>query len=224
MSASPPIRVLLVDDHRLFRAGIRSLLEMLPGIVFAGEAENGREALRMAAVHRPDVVLMDIAMPDMNGFDATAQLGRAFPEARVIVLSMNADRDSVLKALRAGAHGYLVKTADPAELELAVRAVARGERFLSAAIAAREEIGASLSEEDGAAARGGSPLDKLSPRERTVLKLVVEGKSSAEISSLLSLSAKTVDTYRLRIRQKLGIDTLSGLIKFGIREGLTSAD
>ena len=222
MSDTPPIRVLLADDHTLFRAGIHSLLDTLPGIAFVAEAENGREALLMAAVHQPDVVLMDIAMPDMNGFDATAQLARAFPDARVIMLSMNADRDSVLKALRAGAFGYLVKTADPAELELAVRAVARGERFLSAVIAAQEDIDAALSAEDGAP--GGRPLDKLSPRERSVLQLVVEGKSSAEISALLSLSAKTVDTYRLRIRQKLGIDTLSGLVKFGIREGLTSAD
>src|SRR5688572_21224164 len=200
MSATPPIRVLLVDDHTLFRAGIHSLLDMLPGIVFAAEAENGREALRMAAVHQPDVVLMDIAMPDLNGFDATAQLARLSPQARVIMLSMNADRDSVLKALRAGALGYLVKTADPGELELAVRAVARGERFLSSVIAAREEIDAALSAEDGTAApgAGASPLDKLSPRERSVLQLVVEGKSSAEISALLGLSAKTVDTYRLR--------------------------
>lgn len=222
MSGAPPIRVLLVDDHTLFRAGIHSLLDPLPGIDFVAEAENGRDALRMAAVHQPDVVLMDIAMPDMNGFDATAQLARSFPDARVIMLSMNADRDSVLKALRAGAFGYLVKTADPAELELAVRAVARGERFVSSVIAWRGEIDAALSAEDGT--QGGSPLDKLSPRERSVLQLVVEGKSSAEISALLSLSAKTVDTYRLRIRQKLGIDTLSGLVKFGIREGLTSAD
>src|SRR5579859_526360 len=127
----PAIRVMLVDDHRLFRAGIRSLLETLEGVEVVAEVGDGREALRLIQTHRPHLVLMDIMMPGLNGLDAVARVARRWPETRVIMLSMNSGEDSVLQALRAGAFGYLVKTADPAELELAVRAVGRGERFLS---------------------------------------------------------------------------------------------
>lgn len=223
MSATPPIRVLLADDHKLFRAGIHSLLNTVPGIVFVAEAEDGREALHLIAVHRPDVVLMDIMMPQLNGLEALAMLARSSPEVRVIMLSMNADQDSALKALRGGAAGYLVKTADPAELEHAIRAVARGERFLSAAIPGGRAIVAAASAETRAEAPA-SPLRLLSARELAVLQLVAEGKSSAEIGARLSLSVKTVETYRVRIRRKLGIDSLAGLVKFAIKEGLTSAD
>src|SRR5438132_12591462 len=125
------IRVLLVDDHRLFRAGIRSLLQTLSGVEIVAEASDGREGLRQIEAHRPDVVLMDVMMPGLNGLDATARVARTYPATRVIILSMNAAEDSVLQALRTGDAGYLVKTADPAELELAIRAVVRGETFLS---------------------------------------------------------------------------------------------
>src|SRR5437868_4892249 len=127
----PAIRVLLVDDHKLFRAGIRSLLQTLSDVEVVAEAGDGREGLRLIEAHRPDVVLMDIMMPGLNGLDATARVVRTWPGTRVIMLSMNAGEDSVLQTLRAGATGYLVKTADPAELELALRAVVRGETFLS---------------------------------------------------------------------------------------------
>jgi RNA polymerase sigma factor (sigma-70 family) len=130
----PAIRVLLVDDHKLFRAGIRSLLQTVSDIEVVAEAGDGREGLRLIEAHRPDVVLMDIMMPGLNGLDAAARVARTCHVTRVIMLSMNAGEDSVLQALRAGAAGYLVKTADPAELELAIRAVARGETFLSSAI------------------------------------------------------------------------------------------
>src|ERR1700692_2869853 len=129
-----PIRVLIVDDHKLFRAGIRSLLQTLTDVEVVAEAGDGREGLRLIEAHRPDVVLMDIMMPGLNGLDATARVVRTCPSTRVIMLSMNAGEDSVLQTLRAGAAGYLVKTADPAELELAIRAVVRGETFLSSAI------------------------------------------------------------------------------------------
>lgn len=223
MSAAAPIRVLLADDHKLFRAGIHSLLNTVPDICFVAEAEDGREALRMAAVHRPDVVLMDIMMPQLNGLEALAMLARSSPDVRVIVLSMNADQDSVLQALRGGAAGYLVKTADPAELEHAIRAVARGERFLSAAIRDRRALVAAASAETRAEAAA-SPLRLLSARELAVLQLVAEGRSSAEISAQLGLSMKTVETYRVRIRRKLGIDSLAALVKLAIKEGLTSPD
>src|SRR4051812_10296159 len=128
------IRVLLADDHTLFRAGMRSLLQTLPDIELVGEASDGREALHLVELHNPDVVLLDIMMPNLNGLDAAARMARGFARSRVIMLSMNADSDSVLKSLRVGAFGYLVKSADPSELELAIRAVARGEKFLSAAV------------------------------------------------------------------------------------------
>src|SRR6202162_4131244 len=128
------IRVMLVDDHKLFRAGIRSLLQTISDIEVVGEAGDGREGLRLIESHRPDVVLMDIMMPSLNGLDAAARVARICPATRVIMLSMNAGEDSVLQTLRAGAAGYLVKSADPTELELAVRAVVRGETFLSSAI------------------------------------------------------------------------------------------
>jgi DNA-binding NarL/FixJ family response regulator len=128
------IRVLLVDDHKLFRAGIRSLLQTLNDIEVVAEAGDGREALRLIEGQRPDVVLLDVMMPGLNGLDAAARVARSCPQSRVVMLSMNAGEDAVLQTLRAGAVGYLVKTADPAELELAIRAVARGETFLSSAI------------------------------------------------------------------------------------------
>src|ERR1700757_4633685 len=137
----PKIRVLLADDHKLVRAGIRALLQTVADVEIVAEAADGREALRLVATHRPDLVLMDITMPGLNGLDATVRIGRSFPHTRVVILSMNADEDSVLKALRAGAAGYLVKTADPAELEMAIRAVARGEKFLSSAISAHVVAG-----------------------------------------------------------------------------------
>ena len=143
MNAMSKIRILLADDHTLFRAGIRALLQTLGDIEVVAEANDGREALRLVEVHRPDVVLLDILMPGLNGLDAAARIGRTSSRSRVIVLSMNADADSVLRALRAGAVGYLVKTADPAELEMAIRAVTRGEKFLSSAIT--EHVVAALS-------------------------------------------------------------------------------
>jgi len=134
------IRVLLADDHKLFRAGIRSLLQTFADVEIVDEAADGREALRLVESQRPDIVLMDIMMPGLNGLDAAARVARAYPGTRVIMLSMNVDEDSVLKSLRAGALGYLVKTADPAELELAIRAAARDQHFLSSAIS--EQIAA----------------------------------------------------------------------------------
>jgi CheY-like chemotaxis protein len=138
------IRVLLVDDHKLFRAGIRSLLQTVGDVQVVAEASDGREALQLVETHLPDIVLLDIAMPSLNGLDAAARIASTFPRSRVIILSMNADEDSVLKTLRAGAVGYLVKTADPAELELAIRAAARGEKFLSSAVAQHRLIGSAI--------------------------------------------------------------------------------
>ena len=165
MSAPARVRIMLADDHKLFRAGIFALVQTLHGIEIIAEAADGREALRLVAAHRPDVVLMDVMMPNLNGLDAAARIARAFPRTRVVIVSMNADEDSVLKSLRAGAAGYVVKTADPAELELAIRAAARGERFLSSAVS-QHVVAACLKRVD----REQTSLERLTPRQREVLQ------------------------------------------------------
>jgi len=214
-----PIRVLLVDDHKLFRAGIRSLLQTVGDIEIVAEAGDGRAALGLAQTHRPDVVLMDILMPGLNGLDAAARMVRSSPRTHVIMLSMNADEDSVLKALRAGAVGYLVKTADPAELELAVRAVARGEKFLSSAIS-QHVVAACLGRLD----QERTSLERLAPRQREVLQLVAEGHTTKAIAKKLDISAKTAEAYRGELMKALDIHDIASLTRYAIRTGLVSAD
>jgi DNA-binding NarL/FixJ family response regulator len=215
----PTIRVLIADDHRLFRAGIRSLLQTLGDIEVVAEAGDGREALRLVEAHRPDVVLLDIIMPSLNGLDAAAWIARAFPHTRVIMLSMNADEDSVLCTLRSGAVGYLVKTADPAELELAVRAVARGEKFVSAAIA-KHVVAACLRQAD----QEQTSLERLTPRQREVLQLVAEGHTTKEIAKKLDISVKTAESYRGELMKALDIHDTASLTRYAIRKGLVSSD
>jgi DNA-binding NarL/FixJ family response regulator len=219
LSVASRIRVLLADDHTLFRAGIRSLLEMSSDIEVVAEAANGREALRLLEAHHPDVILMDIMMPDLNGLDAAARMARSFPRTRVVMLSMNLDEDSVLKALRAGAVGYLVKTADPAELELAVRAAARGEKFLSSAISTHV-IGVCLGRVD----REQGTLERLTSRQREVLQLVAEGHTSKEIAAKLDIGAKTAEAYRAELMKALEIHDVASLTRYAIRVGLVSVD
>jgi len=213
------IRIVLADDHKLFRAGIRSLLGTLADLEIVAEAGDGREALRLVEAHTPDLVLLDIMMPGLNGFDTAARLTRGGSRSRVIMLSMNADEDSVLKALRAGAVGYLVKTADPAELELAIRAVARGEQFLSSAVSA-PVIAACLGRLD----RELTSLERLTPRQREVLQLVAEGHTTKEIARKLDITAKTAEAYRGDLMKVLDIHDTASLTRYAIRTGLVSAD
>ena len=208
------IRVLLADDHALLRAGVRALLEKLPGVVVTGEAGNAREALAQVEKQRPDVVLMDLAMPGLNGIDGTAQAARKWPNARVLILSMHADEEHVLQALRAGAAGYLVKDAVPAELELAVRAVARGEMYLSPAVA-RHAVGGKVPGGEAA-----NPLDRLTPRLREVLQLVAEGHTTKEIAKVLGTSPKTVENHRARLMKRVGVSDVAGLVRCAIQFGL----
>ena len=214
----PKIRVLLADDHKLFRAGIRSLLLTRDDMEVVAEAADGREALRLVEVHRPDVILLDIMMPSLNGFDAAARMARAFPRSRVIMLSMSADEDSVLKALRAGAVGYLVKTADPAELEAAIRAAARGEKFLSSAVS-EHVVAACLRRLD----KEETSLERLTPRQREVLQLVAEGHTTKEIAKKLDISAKTAEAYRGDLMKALDIHDTASLTRYAIRTGLVSS-
>src|ERR1700688_1434676 len=213
----PNIRILLVDDHKLFRAGIRSLLQTVNGVEVVGEAGDGREALRLIEAHRPDVVLMDIMMSGLNGLDAAARAARICPRTRVIMLSMNAGEDSVLQTLRAGAAGYLVKTADPAELELAVRAVVRGETFLSSAIS-QHVVAACL----GRLGKEQSSLERLPPRQREVLQLIAEGHTTKEIAKKLGISPKTTETYRGELMKALDIHDIASLTRYAIRMGVVA--
>jgi DNA-binding NarL/FixJ family response regulator len=212
-------RVLIVDDHKLFRAGIRSLLQKVSGIEVVAEAADGRESLRLIERHRPDVVLMDIVMPGLNGLDAAARIARTFPATRIIVLSMKAGEDSVLQTLRAGAAGYLVKTADPAELEMAIRAVVRGETYLSSAIS-QHVVAACL----GRFGKERTSLERLTPRQREVLQLIAEGHTTKQIAKKLGISPKTAESYRGDLMKQLDIHDIASLTRYAIRMGVISLD
>jgi len=213
-----PIRVLLADDHALVRAGMRSLLNTMAEVQVVGEAASGEEALELAGRERPDIVLMDIAMKGMSGLDAAARLRERHPEVRVIILSMHAGEEYVLKALRAGAVGYLLKDAATGELELALRSVMRGESWFSPAVS-RQVVEGYVQRVGGEAV-----ADTLTARQREVLKLVAGGKSTKEIAYELKLSVKTVETHRAQIMERLGIRDVAGLVRYALRTGLVPPD
>jgi DNA-binding NarL/FixJ family response regulator len=212
------IRVLLADDHAVVRDGLRALLEAQPGMAVVGDVANGRDALREAQKLQPDIVVMDISMPDLNGIEATLQMQGAAPAARVLILSMHSTTEHIFRALQAGARGYLLKDSAGSELVEAVRAVHGGRRYLSHKIAATV-IDDYIAERDRS-----SPLDSLSRRERQILQLIAEGKTSAQVGAMLFLSPKTIDTYRSRMMHKLGIGDLPNLVKFAIQNGITQLD
>jgi DNA-binding NarL/FixJ family response regulator len=212
-----PIRVLLVDDHELMRAGIRSLLKELDQIEVVGEAGNGKDSLRLVESLQPDIVLMDIMMPEMNGLDAAARIVSRFPNVRVVILSLNTSEEHVLHAFRAGASGYLPKNSSPAELEQAIRAVHQGEKHVSGAVAIHLVTGL----REGSKL---SALERLTPRQSQVLQLVAEGNSSKEIARKLNISAKTVEVHRSELMKALGIHNVAGLVRCAIRLGLVSPD
>ncbi|HZZ77876.1 MAG TPA: response regulator transcription factor [Gemmataceae bacterium] len=211
-----PIRVILVDDHDLVRAGLRALLQKIAGISVVAEAADGHEAIALLADCPCDVVLMDITMAGLNGFEATERIVKKHPDVRVVALSMHAAEEFVLKAVRAGASGYLVKNARIAELEQAVRAVADGQIYLSPTIA-----GHVLE-----ACRRVSEVEKnpLTTRQREVLQLVAEGHSTKQIASRLGISVKTVEMYRGQIMEALHIHDIAGLTRYAIRTGMVSAE
>ena len=213
------IRVLLADDHDLFRAGIRSLLRSFTDVEVVGEAANGREALHLIEANPPDVVLMDILMPELNGLDATARIASKFPDVRVIILSMNAAEEYVLQALRAGAAGYLLKTVSLIELELAIKAVSRGETYLSSALSK------SVVEDYFNRATGhGNSIGRLTMRQREVLQLLAEGSRTKEIARKLDLSVKTIEMYRAQLMESLDIHDIPGLVRYAVRIGLITSD
>lgn len=203
------MRVLIADDHAVMREGLEALLAGA-GIEVAGTARDGREAVLAASRLRPDVVIMDLSMPGMNGIEATREIRARSPAAQVVVLSMHADRQHVHHAFDAGALGYVLKESAGTEVVAAVRSAANGRRFVSPAIG-----------EPGLAVAPSDPLASLSARERQVLQLVVEGKSSASIAQIVHLSPKSVETYRSRLMKKLGVADFAALVKFAVRHGIT---
>lgn len=213
------IRVLLADDHRLMRAGLRALLKSLDLVEVVAEAGNGHEAIQLAEQHQPDIVIMDIGMPELNGLEATARMVKLAPAPRIIVLSMHANEEYVRRALQAGVAGYLLKGAEPAELELAIKAVMRGETYLTPAIS-KQVVQNYLHPREMKT----NPIQELTPRQREVLQLVAEGHSTKDIAQKLNLSTKTVDTHRTELMQRLDIHDIAGLVRYAIRSGLISAD
>ncbi len=214
-----PIRVLLADDHDLVRAGLRALLQGCADIEVVAEAGDGGEALRLVEAHRPDVVLMDLMMPGLNGLEATTRVARDFPGVRVLVLSMNAAEEFVLPAVRAGASGYLLKNVRPAELLEAIRAVARGETYLTPAVS-----GHLIDDYRRRTAGAGDSLERLTPRQREVLQLVAEGNSTKAIARRLGVTVKTIETYRAQLMEVLDIHDIAGLTRYAIRKGVVSPD
>lgn len=215
------IRVYLVDDHAIVRDGLRYLLEAQQDITVVGDTGAGREAVTEVRKLKPDVVVMDVAMPDMNGIEATAQILDICPSTRVIILSMQGTAEHVYRALQAGAQGYLLKESAGKVLVDAVRLVHSGGRYLSTGVT-ETLVDDYLHQRTIAPER--SPLERLSRREREVLQLVVEGRSSAEIGQMLSLSPKTIDTYRSRLMQKLEISDVPTLVKFAIQHGIITLE
>ena len=213
------LRVLLAEDHTLVRAGIRALLESLEGVEVVAEAADGREALRLAKAHAPDILLMDITMKEMNGLEAAARLAKEHSMTRVIILSMHAEPIYVRQALQAGAAGYLLKGSDVAELELALKAVTRGDTYLSPSVS-KALVGGLLTGK----APPANPMDELTPRQREILQFIAEGKTTKEIASRLDLSVKTVETHRAQLMERLDIHEVAGLVKFAIRVGLIQAN
>lgn len=209
-----PLRILLADDHTLVRAGIRALLAQMPDIEVVGEAGDGREALALVKAHRPDVLLMDIAMTGMSGLEAAAQMREECPGVKVIILSMHANEEYVMQAMRVGAAGYLLKDAASVELELALKAAVAGQTYLSPAIS-RQVIEKYVTRVGGIA-----PPDPLTARQREILHLVAAGKSTKEIAFALEISVKTVETHRAQIMERLDIHDVPGLVKYAMRTGL----
>ena len=214
------IRVLLADDHALVMAGIRSLVEEQGNTQVVAEASNGREAVALTLQHKPDLVIMDISMKDLNGIEATAQIMAVMPSTRVLILSMHTTEDFVRRAIKAGAVGYLVKDSAPLDLKMAITAVLSGEIYLSPRVS-KQIVSGVL---HGPLAQNEPSMDLLTARQREILQLIAEGKSTKEIAFQLNVSVKTVETHRSALMDRLGIHDIAGLVLYAVRHGLISVD
>jgi DNA-binding NarL/FixJ family response regulator len=217
---SAPLTLILADDHALVRAGIRTLLEKLEGIQIVGEAGDGRETLALVEKHQPNVVVMDISMPGLNGLDTTVRIVRDHPRTKVLILSMHTAEDYVLQALRAGATGYLLKDAATVELGVALVAVRRGETYLSPTIS-KEVLARHRQQQLDPKA---DSIKALTPRMREIVQLIAEGRSTKEIAFLLNLSVKTIETHRMHLMARLDLHDVAGVVRYALRTGLISAE
>ena len=214
------IKVLIADDHQIVRQGLRTLLEKEPDLKVVAQSEDGRTTVRLARELAPEIIIMDVAMPDLNGIEATRQIVSEMPQVKVIALSMYADRRFVANMLKAGASGYLLKDCAYEELVRAIRVVMAQKTYLSPGvtdIVVKDYV-------QGAQDQGASVFSVLSPREREVLQLMSEGKSTNQIADSLHVSVKTIETHRQQVMHKLNIHNVAGLTKYAIREGLTSVE
>ncbi len=215
------IAVILADDHKLVRAGIKSLLENIPGVKVVGEASNGRESIELTGKLKPDMVFLDIAMPELNGLQAAERIKKEYPDVDIIILSMHLDEEYVIQALKVGASGYLLKDSAPGELELALDKIMRGKVYISPAIP-----GEMIADYQKRLKYASSPdkvresREKLTSRQKEVLQLIAEGNSTREIAEKLFISVKTVETHRSHIMKTLGIKDIPGLVKYAIKKGL----
>ncbi len=213
------IRVIVVDDHTLVLAGIVALVDRLPGIQVIGTARDGRGALSVVAQHLPDILLLDISLPEVNGLQVLARVTMEFPGVRVIMLTMHDSEDYVGQALRSGAAGYLLKTSSPTELEVAIRSVHQGGRYLSPFV--------SQSVVDGYVRRGTpeqSALERITARQREIVQMIAEGRTNVEIANILCISVKTVEYHRSQVMDRLKLHDLAGVVRFAVRTGLVAAD
>ncbi len=213
------MRVLIADDHALVRAGFRALLQEIKGVEVIAEAADGREALRLIGELKPDIAFLDISMPGMNGLEVTARAVKESSDTRIIILSMHADDEYVLQALRSGALGYLLKDSCTDELEEALRMVSRGKMFLCSAVSAHimEPFANEAALMRSRALRSEKPVGALTARQREVLQLIAEGNTTKEIAAKLDLSIKTVETHRCQIMDRLNIRDIAGLVRYAIR-------
>ena len=214
-----PVRVLLSDDHKLVRAGFRAMLDALGGIQVVGETGDGREALELIRKYRPDVALLDITMPSLTGLEVATRVANEVEGVRIIILSMHTGTEYIARAVRAGVSGYLLKNADPVELELALRAAVNGQMYLSPTVSKQlvEDYARRMSAETGAG-------ELLTSRQREILQLIAEGNGTKDIAVRLDLSVKTVETHRKDLMERLGIHDIPGLVRYAIRQGIIKAD
>lgn len=212
-----PIRVLLADDHALVRAGIRALLNKIEGVDVIAEAGDGHEALRLIKELQPDIVLLDITMPDLSGFEVLEQSQKQFPDVRVIILTVHDAGEYAMQALRDGAAGYLPKSAAADELQLALEIVGRGETYVSGEVSRRTLLQYSRGQTE-------HPLARLTPRQREILILIAEGLSTKDTGRRLNISAKTVESHRAQLMERLDIHDVAGLVRYAIKNGLVKVE
>lgn len=219
------IKVLIADDHALLRAGIRELLQNMNGIEVVGEAANGREALEKINECSPDIVLLDIAMSELNGLEVAERVHKDFPLVSVIILSMYANEEYVLQALKVGAYGYLLKDSAPNELEIAIKAVVKGDTYLSPLVSKTlvTDYLKRINEKPLEEKNESNVFIKLTSRQREILQLIAEGNSTKTIAIKLHLSAKTVESHRMKIMERLAIHDIPGLVRYAIRTGIISS-